>query len=584
MNSKKELWQPLNLADLFYTSTERFSNNEALKYRVGHHYERLTYFELKQEVLKLAIAFKTLGIKSGDRVILFTENRPEWVISDLALVTLGAVNVPVHSVLSPAQLEAIIDEIKPVALIFSDSTLAMKLVEIASSIAKIPSLISFEKLDMADLGHLHYFKDLVDQAKINEINTASLIESALKIDPKQVATVIYTSGTTGHFKGVKLTHENFIFDCLAVLKSVTVYPEDRFFSILPLSHVFERTIGYYVPLYSGSSIGYSTDLARMSEEIKERQPTIVIAVPRLFEKIHERIMANVNKNIIKKIVFKLAFSLKKDGTFKRLERICEKLVFSSIRAEFGGQIRFFVSGGAALPPKLGRFFNQVGLIILEGYGLTETAPVVSCNRLEDFSFGTVGPVLEGINVRISGSGEIEVKGSNVSPGYFCVEDDKECFHDGWFKTGDYGFFDRKGFLVLSGRKKDLIVLSTGKKVSPALIEEQLEQSQYIEQAFVFGDARKHIGAVIVPNMENIKERLDSVGKHNSNKNTALEEFLAEEIKDTLRNVASYEKIRKFIVQKEPFSVESGELTPKFDLRRHVIYERNLEEIEKIYQQ
>jgi long-chain acyl-CoA synthetase len=582
MENKKDLWQPLNLADLFYTSTERFSNNEALRYKVGHHYERLKYFELKKEVIKLALALKKLGLKSGDKVILFTENRPEWVISDLALITLGVINVPVHSVLSPAQLEDIINEIDPTALIFSNNNLALKLVEIAKAVAKIPVLISFEKFELNNFGHLHYFKELVDREVVDEASEARLVEESLKIPPSQVTTIIYTSGTTGRFKGVYLTHGNFIFECLAVLKCVSVYPEDRLFSVLPLSHVFERTIGYYLPLYSGASIGYSTDISKLSEEIKERRPTIVIAVPRLFEKIHERINENVNKNIFKKLIFKLAFSLKKNGKFKSLEKLCEKFVFSSIRAEFGGQIRFFVSGGAALPPKLARFFNQVGLIILEGYGLTETAPVISCNRLEDYSFGTVGPVLEGIEVKISGDGEIEVKGPNISPGYICLDDNKVAFHDGWFKTGDYGYFDRKGFLVLNGRKRDTIVLSTGKKVSPALIEEQLEMSQYIDQAFVFGDARKHIGAIIVPNLDTIKERLGSNGRQW--KNATIEEFLAEEVKDTLRNMASYEKIRKFIVQKEPFTVESGEMTPKFDLRRHVIYERNLEEIDKIYQQ
>ena len=478
MKKKQDLWEPSNLADLFYISAERFANNEALKYKVGHHYERLTYFNLKNEVVKFAIALDNLGIKANDKIILFTENRPEWVISDLAIISLGAVNVPVHSVLSAAQLAVIIDEIKPKALIFSDSKLAMKLVEIPEAIAKIPYLISFEELETKDIERARYFKQMVDEVELNKANESVIIESALKIKPETLATIIYTSGTTGHFKGVKLSHQNIIYDILAVLKSVSVYPDDRFFSILPLSHIFERTIGYYLPLYIGSSISYSTDLARVSEEIKERRPTIVIAVPRLFEKIHEQILSNVNHSLIKKTAFNLAFRLKRSGKFKQLEKVCEKAVFSQIKAQFGGEIRFFVSGGASLPPKLGRFFHEVGMIILEGYGLTETAPVVTCNRLEDFTFGTVGPVLEGIKVRISGIGEIEVKGPNVCCGYTSKKDDKDSFHNSWFRTGDFGYFDRRNFLVLTGRMKDIIVLSTGKKVAPALIEEQLELNPF----------------------------------------------------------------------------------------------------------
>ncbi len=583
MKKQKELWQPINLADLFYTSTERFANNEALKFKVGHHYESLSYYELKKETIKLALALKKLGFKAGDKAIIFSENRPEWVITDLALISLGAVSVPIHNVLSPVQLEVIIKEINPKGLFFSDHELSSKLLEIAKTISKIPHLFSFEKIETRGFERLLYFKNLIDSSLVNEKSEAELIESILKIPSSAVTTIIYTSGTTGRFKGVKLTHQNLISNALGVLKYVRVVPEDRFFSILPLSHVFERTIGYYIPLYAGASIGYATDLSKISQEIRDRKPTIVIAVPRLFEKIYEKILDKVNKSFFKKTIFRFAFGLKKDGKHQEFEKIFENLVFSKVRAEFGGQIRFFVSGGAALPVKLGKFFNQVGLVILEGYGLTETAPVISCNRLEDYSFGTVGPVLEGVKVKFSPEGEIITKGPNVTPGYVQSKDTKEAFtKDGWFKTGDYGYFDRKGFLVLTGRKKDLIVLSTGKKVSPTNIESQLESSAYIDQAFVFGDARKHIGAVIVPNIERVAEKLMIKEAKNLVHNQKVRDFLSEEIQLLQKNYASYEKIYKFILQAELFTIESGELTPKFGLRRHVIYDRNLEEIEKIY--
>jgi long-chain acyl-CoA synthetase len=583
VENKKDLWEPVNIPDLFLTSAEKFAGKEALKYKVGHHYESLTYFQLKEEVLKLASHLKKIGLGPEDKAILFTENRPEWVVVDLALSMLGVVNVPIHSVLSPVQLGDIIEEIKPKAIFFSNHDLGFKLLEISEKINKIPRLVSFEKLEKISFSHLLYFKDLMDGVSATEKEKAEIIQGALAIKPEDVCTIIYTSGTTGHFKGVQLTHQNFIYDLLAVLRMVKVYPDDRFFSILPLSHVFERNIGYYVPLYSGASIGYAIDLANISTEIKERRPTIIIAVPRLFEKIYEKIIKNASSNALKKNLFQFSFYYQREGSNKLLKKTFEKLIFSKIRNQFGGDLRFFVSGGAALPPKLGEFFSQVGLVILEGYGLTETAPVISCNCLEDYCFGTVGRVLEGVNVKISPKDEILVKGPNVFGGYINKSDNEDSFtKDGWFRTGDYGFLNKRGYLVLTGRKKDLIVLSTGKKVSPAAIEEKLESSPYIDQAFVFGDARKHIGAIIVPNFEELGSHYEGKGKKQLAQDKKVREFLLMEISKVLDSCASYERVRKFIIQSDPFTVENGELTPKLSLRRHIIYERNLDEIEKIY--
>lgn len=582
MGKTNNLWQPVNIADLFLTASEKFANKEALKYRVGHHYERLTYFELKEEVFKLADSLKSLGLDKGDKAILFTENRPEWVVTDLALSLLGVVNVPIHSVLSAKQLGDIIDEIKPKALFFSNHDLGFKLLEISGKIYKIPHLISFEKIDGNSFKNLKYFKDMVERP-VDESKKSELIEGALSIKPDEVATIIYTSGTTGHFKGVQLTHRNFIFDLLAILKLVKVYPDDKFFSILPLSHVFERTVGYYVPIYAGASIGYALDLANISSEIRDRKPTIIIAVPRLFEKIHEKIIQKANANIFSKYIFRMAFYYKHEGKNKFINSVFDRLVFAKIRNQFGGEVRFFVSGGAGLPEKLGKFFESVGLVILEGYGLTETAPVISCNYLEDYRFGTVGRILDGVKVKISASGEILVKGENIFKGYLNTADNAESFtSDGWFKTGDYGYLDKKNFLVLTGRKKDLIVLSTGKKVAPAAIETKLESTLYIEQAYVFGDTKKHIGAIIVPNFEALVGIFGDKSRKSLAKDAKVKELLSKEIEKALSGNASYEKVKKFIIQDEPFSVESGELTPKLSLRRHVIRERNAEEIEKIY--
>ena len=574
---------PQNLNQLFLDSAQNFPDNEALCFLKGHHYESLSYKELSDEAIKLAYGLRELGFKKGDTAVVFSENRPEWPICDIAFNLIGVINVPIHSVLSPAQLAIILDEIRPKALFFSNINVEAKLLEISEQIGKIDYLFSFENIGENGFNRLSFLKSFIAKQAPSEEEIKQLVETALKIDPELVCSIIYTSGTTGHMKGVKLTHHNFVFETLALMKWVDVRPTDKFFSILPLSHVLERTVGYYVAMYSGSSIGYSIDISRVSEELKARKPNIVIAVPRLFEKIYEKVLAKVNKNFFIKSLFHYAFRVKKAGRSKGLISFFDKLLFSKIRDNFGGEVRFFVSGGAALSPKIADFFDTIGLPILEGYGLTETAPVISTNRFEDYKFGTVGPVLEGLKVEIRDGGEICVKGPNVSPGYVRKSDDKDAFKDGWFYTGDLGHFDRHGFLIITGRKKDLIVLSTGKKVAPGIIEEHLNESMYIDQSYVFGEGRKHIGAIIVPNYEALKGKYVGETPSKLVKNPRVVELLAKEAARLTNHLASYERIQKFVLAKKPFTLESGELTPKLSLRRHVIYSTYFDYIEKIYQ-
>ncbi|MEI6266394.1 MAG: long-chain fatty acid--CoA ligase [bacterium] len=579
----KKIRSPRNLNELFWESVQNFPDNEALCFLKGHHYESLSYRELSQEAISLACGLENLGFKSGDAAVIFSENRPEWPICDIAFNMLGVINVPIHSVLSASQLAHILDEIKPKAIFFSNINIETKLLDISEQISKIDYLFSFEDIGENGFNKLNYFKSFIRKQAPSELKSKQIVENGLSISPDQVCSIIYTSGTTGHMKGVKLTHRNFVFDTLALMKWVDVRPTDKFFSILPLSHVLERTVGYYVAIYSGSSVGYSIDLAKVSEELRARKPNIVIAVPRLFEKIYEKVIVKINNNFFVKNLFHYAFRVKKAGRSKVLISFFDKLLFSKIRDNFGGEVRFFVSGGAALSPKIADFFDTIGLPILEGYGLTETAPVISTNRLEDYKFGTVGPVLEGLEVEIREGGEICVKGPNVSPGYVRKTDNKDVFKDGWFYTGDLGNFDRHGFLIITGRKKDLIVLSTGKKVAPGIIEERLSESIFIDQSYVFGEGRKHIGAIIVPNFEALKEIFGSEGTAKLITNPRVNELLANELMRLTNHLASYEKIQKFILIKKPFTIESGELTPKLSLRRHVIYSTYLDYIEKIYQ-
>jgi long-chain acyl-CoA synthetase len=576
----KDLWQPINLADMFLNSAELHADNVALSYKKGHHYENLTYFTLKLEVFQLAQGLSELGFKKGDTAILVSENRPEWVITDLALQLLGCINVPIHEVLSANQLAMVIDEVKPKALFFSHEAIEEKLLEIANDISKIDYLFSFHPLIKSNFKHLKYFKDLINETDVAAKEEAELVETALAIKPDEVASIIYTSGTTGHLKGVPLTHGNFVANILGTLNSILILPTDKFFSILPLSHVFERTAGYYIPLYSGATISYCLKLETLSQEIQEQKPTIVLAVPRLYEKIYEKIQAKANKSVVTKLIFKAAFATHKRSPFYPL---FDKLVFSKVKGNFGGNIRFFISGGASLPKKIGQFFAKVDMLVLEGYGLTETSPIVAVNQLSHNRFGTVGFPLETLDVKIAKDGEILVKGPSVMGGYLRKEDNKEAFtKDGFFRTGDLGKMDAEGFLSIEGRKKDLLVLTTGKKVAPVAIENALESSLYIEQAMVFGDGRKHIGALIVPNYEKLSQELGITGKSKLSKSKEVYEIIKREAYEKTRHMASIDVVHKFIIITEPFSIKNGELTPKLSLRRHIILEKNSEAIEELY--
>lgn len=567
---KKDIWTPANIADMFLTTAGLHADREALKYRVVHHYAALSYDQLRTEVFAAAVAFQKLGMKLGSRAVIISENRPEWVITDLAIQMLGAVNVPIHSVLSAEQIAEIMRETKPEFLFHSeDDKVEEKLLGLASEVAKIKARVSFGE-----------FQTLV-KTRATEAEKAKIVENALKIKSDDLCSIIYTSGTEGHLKGVKLSHANFIQNVLGTMDIVTIFPEDKFFSILPLSHVFERAAGYYIALYAGSSIGFCVDQSNFSVEIKERKPTVVLAVPRLFEKIYEKVNESVSSSPVKKLIFTMALRHHKKTGF--LADFYDKAVFSKIRAEFGGEIRFFVSGGAALPKKIGLFFGKAGLVIVEGYGLTETASVLAGNGPTFNKYGTVGKVAYNLKTKIAPDGEILVKGPSVMLGYMREDDNKKAFTaDGYFKTGDLGYMDEDGYMIIKGRKKDLMVLTTGKKVAPVPIELALEMSPYIEQAMVFGDARKHIGAIILPNYDKIGKQFGINRPEKMRRNADVQELLVNETRAVTNHLSSIEHIKKFITITEPFSLENGQLTPTLKLRRHIIKEQYAEAIEEIY--
>jgi len=559
------------IIDSFLETVEKFPEKNALLFRKGHHFESLTYAQLYVYAQKLALFLKEKGIKKNDKVVILSENRPEWVITDIATLIIGAVLVPIHQVLASSQIKMITDEVRPEVILVSGKEQLQKITEIKVS-ETYKSLIGFFESNPPKNvpENFFLFKDEVFDGEYKP-----KIEP-VKHDPDRVITIIYTSGTTGFFKGVELTNNNFITNIKDVLTEVEVDENDKFLSILPLSHVFERTVGYYVALLRGAVTSYIEDPGKLGEVAKLEQPTIIIAVPRLYEKVYEKIVESAEKTFIKKLLFRAALKVGRRLPKSTLGyKIADKLVFKKVKAAFGGKIKFFVSGAAALPQEIGEFFEALNMPVLEGYGLTETSPILTTNTQKHRKYGTIGRFLPSVEYKVVRD-ELYVKGPSIFKRYYKnPQKTKDAFtKDGYFKTGDLVKIDSGGYVSFKARKKEIIVLSTGKNISPQAIEEKLEILPSINQAYVFGDGRKHVGALIVPSNET----------NNEYDGEKLREYIGKEIEENInKDLSSYERIRKFIITKKPFTVENGLMTPTLKLRRKEIEFVYAGEIEKFYE-
>jgi long-chain acyl-CoA synthetase len=426
-------------------------------------------------------------------------------------------------------------------------------------------------------------------------------ETALAVRPDDVASIIYTSGTTGLPKGVMLSHGNFVSNTKALDAVTDFVHTDTILSFLPLSHVLERMTTFSF-LYKGASIAYAESIDTVAENLLEVRPTIMISVPRLFDKIYAKVMDNIlTQSIVKRRIFFWALRVGKKCSAKKLRHepiprswevqrnLAAKLVFSKILEKTGGRVKFFVSGGAPLSKEVAEFFHAIGIIILEGYGLTETSPVLTCNTFEKLRFGSVGPVVPGVEVKIAPDGEVLARGPNVMKGYYKKEaETREAMEGGWFHTGDIGFFDADGFLVITDRKKDLIVTAGGKNVAPQPIENLLKSNPYIANAVVVGGSRKFISALIVPEFEKLeayarehaiphKDRADLCAKEE------IREFMLAEVNRATPDLASYERVKKVALLDRDFDIESGEITPTLKVKRSFVEKKYKALIDALYE-
>ena len=590
-----------SVPDLCLNAALKHAKNDALNHKSEDSWINISAAEFVDRVRNLALGLSELGVKPGDRVALLSENRPEWSIADLAILSLGAINVPIYTTQAVEQIRYILTDAGVRAIFVSNEKLLRHAAPALEDLEFVEKIILFDPSKQQDGDRSIKLGDLEQAGQKRMLENPGVFDAYLKaIRPDDLATIIYTSGTTGEPKGVMLTHSNFISNVLAITAGLPIAATDVALSVLPLSHIFERT-GFYIFCYNGVSVYYTASFDQVGENLREVRPTIMTAVPRLFEKVYHRIVKKgLSQKGYKRKVFlrsleigqRYAEQKDKGGHIWPLlamqQRMASRLVFSKWREGVGGRLRYFVSGGAPLSPALSHAFLAAGIPILQGYGATETC-IVSANRPENNQVGSVGLPFDGIEVSIADDGEILLRGPNVMRGYYGhPEESASVLNDGWFATGDVGYLDKQGHLYITDRKKDLFKLSNGKYVAPQQIESLLKQSEFVSQVVVVGAGRKQPVALIVPEWEALKQALSEKGAEFPNSRAKLAllpdavKLVQSDVSQLTRELADYERIRKVALLPEEFSIDRGELTPTLKVKRRVVDQKFHDLIEGLY--
>lgn len=565
------------LSNLFLNRAYRFSDKPFLHYKVDSEWKHWTWKEFALRVEMIARGLMAIGVKKGMHICLMAENCPEWAMFDLAILSIGAVTVPIYATTEIDQAGHIVKHSDAHTMIVSTKTL-LEQIRNQPTTSGIKNWISFEKAENA-----LSIDAIVEKA--NKVDVSEYYQHIAAIQPSDIATIVYTSGTTGDPKGVMLTHENILSNTIYSAKLIQIHHKDISLSFLPLSHMFERMAGFFCFIYFGAEIFFAENLQKIPENLLEVRPTVFITVPRMLEKFYNKVHENMeSRSAIVRKMFNHAFKTNNPLFLK----LYSKLFFQKIRARMGGRIRFVVSGGAALTPSIARFFDKAGIPILQGYGLTETSPVISFNPLEDNRIGTVGHVLENLEVKLTDDSEILVKGPSIMMGYYKNEKaTKEAFtEDGFFKTGDIGELDHN-ILKITDRKKELIVTSGGKKVAPQPIENELLHHPIIDQVCLVGEGMKTIGALIVPNQSYLMKTasqlhiLDDYPKLLERKE--IHQQFQSVIDQVNQRLSSYQQIKNFKLLVHPFSQENHELTPTMKLRRKNIFQHYDKDIQSLFE-
>lgn len=587
------------LNQLFFNAMETHRKPEVFRYVEGGSWRSASWEDALRRVRDLALGLHEHGIRRGDRVALLSENRLEWFLLDEALQSLGAINVPIYSTLSASQVSFIIRNSESKVVIASNAEQQKKIADVRKELDRVELFVSIDEpepsLEAVSLATISHKGASISDRELHQRLAAEVV-------PDDLASIIYTSGTTGDPKGVMLTHRNLVSNVKASLQVLPVNRDDVALSALPYSHVFERMVAHYLYPAAGVTIAIAESVDKVVENLAQIRPTVMTFVPRLYEKMHARVHETVAEGSpLRQKIFHWGVRIGQEHGRYRLEhrpapallelkyRLATLLVFKKIHRRVGGRLRFFISGGAPLSPEIAEFFWAAGLTILEGYGLTETSPVIAVNRPERIKFGTVGPPIPGVEVRIADDGEVLVRGPNVMKGYYKNEAaTREAIDpDGWFHTGDVGVLDDQGFLAITDRKKDLIVTAGGKKLAPQPIENRLKSNPYIQEIVLVGNRRRFPSALIVPDFDKLTEWADSQGIPTSNRSELVRdsrvvEHYERQIAAMTADLAQFEKIKKVALLDKEFTLQGGELTPTLKVKRNLIENRYKELIDRMY--
>ena len=595
--------EPATLIDVFTRAAAVHHRPDALNYKSGDRWVPISSDEMLERVKDIAAGLHAIGIRHGDRVALLADSRVEWTLADAGCLFASAVDVPIYPTLTPPQVQYILKDSGANAMFLANREKFLELKEILADCPEVKHVIFFDADGVTPAEGLT-LAQLEERGRELEQHDASLIDRlAAETTPDDLATIIYTSGTTGQPKGVMLTHGNLVSNLIDSTGHLVIGKQDTVLSVLPLSHVYERQ-AMYMYLHHGMAVYFAESLQTIGPNLREVRPTILVGVPRLFEKIYARIhehaaaAGKLNETILLwavEVAREYADYVSKHRrlppALKLKHAFASKLVFSKWREAFGGRIQLLLSGGAALSEDLARIYIGAGIPIIQGYGLTETSPVVTASGLDDYRVGTVGKPIPNVEVRIAEDGEIEVRGPNVMRGYYNKpEETREAFtEDGWFKTGDIGTLDADGYLRITDRKKELFKTSGGKYIAPQPIEQAIKNSRFVNQVVLIGAERKFPAALIVPVWEQLESYCKLKGiefeSHSELcRHPRIIDLLQRQVDGLTPGLARYEKIKKVALIENEFTIEGGELTPTLKVKRRVIDEKYRDVIEKLYEE
>ena len=575
-----------NLPQIFFNNSELYENKTLFGFKINSNWEHLSWKDTKDLVLNISSALHEIGVKKNDKISIIADNSYKWCAVDLATISLGAITVPGYTTSNEEEISYLLSH-SETSIVFVNGKLLSLILKILPSLNKIKHVICIDdtntsKFKKFNIG-FYTFNELLNLGSKSNVKSKIIERSVSKINENDVVSIIYTSGTSNKPKGVMLTHKSIISNIVGAneLVSEIKIKDHKFLSIIPLSHAYEHTAGFFLPIYIGAEIYFNENRDQIVNDLLSVKPTLMTAVPRLYEVLYKKINNQLlTKSKFSKKLFEktITFGTKKYKKIKlsfleELQNIVlDKLVRKNFQKKFGGNLQAFISGGAALNEQVGLFFQSLGINILQGYGQTECSPLISCNPISKIKIDTVGVVIKGLQVKISNENEILVKGSSLMKGYWKDKKNTDkVLVNGWLHTGDLGSIDNDGYLKISGRVNEMIVNSGGENIAPVPIENLLLSYDEIEQVMIYGHNRPFLIAIIIPNETLL-----------SDSDNFLKENLQTILNNVNKNLSQTKKIRKFILSNEVFSTDNGQLTPTLKIRRHIIANRYKDEINNLY--